>query len=64
MTFEELLKTTNLPSTAKDQLSMVLSVKTKQKLLNRSDAEQIIAAAIDEIDHGSVEPVETLVVRK
>jgi hypothetical protein len=61
MTFEEFLKNTTLPSTAKEQLPAVLSSDTKDRLQRRDDAETILRAAIDEVDHGSVESVNTLV---
>lgn len=61
MTFEEFLKNTTLPSTAKEQLPAVLSSDTKDRLQRREDAETILRAAIDEVDHGSVESVDALV---
>ena len=61
MTFEEWIKTTSLPSTAKEQLPEALSPKSKKKLLERTDAEEVIASAIDEINRGSVETIDVLV---
>lgn len=61
MLFEEWIKTTSLPSTAKDQLPEALSQKNKKKLLERTDGEAIIASAIDEINCGSVETIDALV---
>ena len=54
ISFEVFLEKTALPSTAKEQLPKVISKNTQRALLNRADAEEIITAAIDEIDHGSV----------
>lgn len=59
-TFEAWIETTSLPSTAKMQLPEALSPKSK-KLLERTDAEEIISAAIDEINRGSVETIDALV---
>lgn len=60
-TFEAWIETTSLPSTAKMQLPEALSPKSKKKLLERTDAEEIISAAIDEINRGSVETIDALV---
>lgn len=59
--FDEFIKNTKLPSTAKEQLPGILSDKIKTTLMSRFDAEEIIKIAIDEIDHGSVEKIEELI---
>ena len=64
MNFKELLAITRLPSMAKAQLPNVISEKTQKKLLKRSDAEEIIISAIEDINHGSIETVENLVLKK
>lgn len=64
ISFEVFLEKTALPSTAKEQLPKVISKHTQRGLLNRADAEEIITAEIDEIDHGSVETIEVLVSKR
>lgn len=64
VTFEEWITTTSLPSTAKEQLTGVLSQKTKEKLIKRCDAERIISSAIEDINYGSVEPSDTIITNK
>ena len=64
MTFEKFLRSTSLPTTAKEQLSKVLSLRMQAKLLNRLDAEEVIASAIEDVDQGSVETLETLIREK
>lgn len=49
-----------LPSTAKKKLPEALSEKTKNALLRRIDAEKLIIDAIDKINHGSIESMETI----
>lgn len=67
MTFDELLdqacKSAGLPNTARRQLPSALSEKTKQMALKLSPAEfgQILATAIEAVNHGSVESIDTLV---
>ena len=61
MRFEEWIETTSLPSTAKEQLPSVLGETTKRRLLDRVDSEELINAAIDEINRGSIETIEKLV---
>lgn len=61
MTFKEFLRTTSLPSTAKDQLPEELSSRTQAELLKCVNAEEIIAAAIEGVNRGSVETLETLI---
>lgn len=60
-TFEEFINSTSLPNTAKDQLPMVLRTNTKRQLLSRADAEEIISAAVKEINHRSFETMDVLV---
>lgn len=64
MTFEEWISTTSLPSMAKDQLPNALSEVSKRKLLKRTDAEDIIQFAIDEINRGSVKTVDAIVAER
>lgn len=64
ITFEKWIKTTLLPSTAKDQLPDVLSSRLQMKLLKQPDAERIIASAIEDVNRGSVEALETLIRQK
>lgn len=67
MSFEELLdqacKSASLPEMARIQLPSALSVDTKEMLLKLSaeEAGVVLSSAIDEINHGSVEPVDVLV---
>lgn len=64
MTFEELWEqVSGLPDTAKIQLPRVLSIETKKKLEKKSPAEigRIVAQAIEEVNNGSVEPLDTLI---
>lgn len=67
MTFEEywieVEKLKILPQMAIVQLPASLSNYTKRKMLKRSPEETagILRAAIDEVDHGSVESIDSLV---
>ena len=67
MTFEELLdqacKTASLPEMARLLLPSTLRVETKDMVLKLSPEEfgRILAAAIDQINQGSVETVDALV---
>jgi len=67
MTFEELLdqacKTASLPEMARLLLPSTLGVETKDMVLKLSPEEfgRILAAAIDQINQGSVETVDALV---
>ena len=63
MTFEERLIYTDLPATAKLQLPQMLSDETKSKLAQRDDMEFIICAAIDQIEAGSTERLEALLLQ-
>ena len=61
MTFEERLKETSLPATAKALLPDLLSPDTRIRLAERSDMEEIIKSAIETIEHGSVDPLDVLI---
>ena len=67
MSFEEywseVEKLKVLPHMAIVQLPASLSIDTKQRLMRRSPEEkaEILRAVIDEIDHGSVESIDSLV---
>ena len=65
MTFDELwARVEGLPDTAKMQVPEVLAA-TKKKLMKYSPAEieKIVAEAIREVDHGSIETLDNLVRR-
>lgn len=70
MTFEEKWKQVEqlniLPNTAIRQIPQVLSEKTKSLLIKKTAQEiaEIVNSAVDEIDHGSVETVDTLVLKR
>ncbi len=67
MSFEELLdqacKSAELPNTARKQLPSALSEKTKKRAMKLSPEEfgQILATAIEMVNHGSVESIDALV---
>ncbi len=64
MAFEDVWKQVNgLPETAKLQVPGVLSAATKKKLSRRmpEDVSEIVLAAIEEVNHGSVESLDTLI---
>lgn len=64
MTFEELwTRVQGLPDTAKIQVPGVLSVATKKKLTKYSleEVAVIVLAAIEEVNRGSVEPLDELI---
>lgn len=67
MTFDELLteacKLAHLPEMARIQLPSALSEKTKRKVMRLSPEElgQVLNTAIEQINRGSVESVDTLV---
>ena len=66
-TFEKLwAEVKGLPDTAMLQVPGVLSTNTKRKLCRKSpaDVSNILIAAIDEVDHGSIEPLDILVSRR
>ena len=67
MTFEEVWsQVKGLPDMAMKQVPKTLSDKTKKTLAHKSpeDVATIVKAAIYEIDHGSIERLDTLVQRK
>lgn len=70
MTFEEKWKKVEqlniLPNTAIRQIPQVLSGKTKSLLIKKTALEiaEIVNSAVYEIDHGSVETVDTLVLKR
>lgn len=67
MTFEELLneacRSAGLPNTARKQLPVCLSEKTKKMALKMSPEEfgKILSTAIEVVNHGSVESIDVLV---
>ena len=63
---DEIGKLNILSASAVDLLPEDLSARTKKKLLKHSpeEAAQILAEAIEEIEHGSIESMDTLVYRK
>ena len=64
MTFEEMwLKVQGLPDTAMVQVPGILKEETKKRLSRKSPEEVavIVTAAIEEVNHGSVTPVDTLI---
>lgn len=66
---EEIYKAANgaLPNMAKILLPSTLSEKTKKKILRKKkspeEMAQIFVSAIDEINHGSIETVDALVMK-
>ena len=70
MTFEEywaaVAKTKALPEMAIQQLPGSLSLETKKRLMKRSpdEAGELIKAAIEEVNRGSVESIDNLVRRR
>ena len=67
MTFDELWKEiSDLPEMAKIQVPGILSESTKRKLARKKPEEvrQIVTAAIDEVNHGSVEPLDRIIRKK
>ena len=67
MTFDELWKEiSDLPEMAKIQIPGVLRESTKKKLARKKPEEvrQIVVAAIDEVNHGSVEPLDRIIRKK
>lgn len=64
MTFEDLWKqVSGLPDTAKTEVPGVLSEITKKKLCKHSSEEvaAVVAAAIEEVNHGAVAPLDELI---
>lgn len=67
MTFEELwMQVKGLPDTAKIQVPGALTTSTKKKLAKKTPEEVaiIVADAIEEINRGSVEPLDILIRKK
>lgn len=65
MTFDELwAQVKGLPETAMIQVPLVLKVSTKKKLERKTPEEltAIVTAAIDEINHGSITPLDELII--
>ncbi len=63
MIFEDRLAEYDLPDMAKLFLPSALSDKTKDALIARDDMGEILKKAIEKIDRGSVESIETIVSR-
>jgi len=64
MTFDDLWREVQgLPEMAKIQVPDVLSELTKMKLMRKAPEEvsRIVAQAIEEVNNGSVEPLDTLI---
>lgn len=61
--WDEVTKLKNIPNTAIEQLPSTLSEKTKKKLMKRKPEEsaEILEAAIDLINRGSVESIDSLI---
>lgn len=67
MTFEELwTKVQGLPDTAMMQVPGVLSAETKRRLAKNTPEKvaQIVRQAIEEVNHGSIEPLDTLIKKR
>lgn len=67
MTFEELwTEVQGLPDAAKLQVPGILSEATKKKLSRKTPEEVavIVKAAIEEVNHGSVDPLENLIKKR
>jgi len=67
MTFDELwAQVKGLPDTAMVLVPDVLSATTKKKLERKTpeEIEQIVSEAIDEVNHGSVAPLDELIKRR
>ncbi len=67
MTFEELwMRVQGLPDTAELQIPVILSADTKKKLAKKKpeEIEKIVVEAIDEVNHGSVKPLDELIKKR
>ncbi len=67
MTFEDVWKhVEGLPDTAKIQVPGVLSAATKRKLakMTPDDVSKIVLAAIEEVNRGSVTPLDELIKKR
>ena len=62
--FVELLNSMALPEIAKSHLPIVLEHDIQLMLLRSDNPEKIITEAIDEINHGSVETINSIVRKK
>ena len=64
MTFEDVWKQVEgLPDTAKMQVQNTLSAATKKKLakMTPEDVSKIVLAAIEEVNRGSIKPLDELI---
>lgn len=64
MLFEELWELVEgLPDTAKLQIPEVLTAVTKKKMagISPEKVRDIVLASIDEVNHGSIEPLDVLI---
>ncbi len=67
MTFDELwAQVKGLPNTAMAQVPGTLSEATKKKLakMTPTEIEKIVVEAIDEVNHGSVKPLDELIKKR
>ena len=67
MTFEEVWgQVQGLPDTAKMQVPSILSVETKRRLTRKCPEEVavIVAVAIEEVNHGSIAPLDELIKKR
>ena len=67
MSFDELwTQVKGLPDTAIMQIPLVLTASTKKKLERKTpeEIEQIVSAAIEEINHGSITSLDELINRR
>ncbi len=67
MSFDELwTQVKGLPDTAMVQVPLVLTASTKKKLERNTpeEIEQIVSAAIEEINHGSITSLDELINRR
>lgn len=62
--FEERIKKSDLPEMAIRLLPMTLTEKLQKRLIREEHMEDIIEAAIIEVNQGSVERLETLILRR
>ena len=67
MTFEEIwVQVQGLPEEAKRRVPETLKEDTKRRLSRRTpqEIEKIVTEAIDEVNHGSVAPLDELIKRR
>ena len=62
--FEERIKKSDLPEMAIRLLPMTLTEKLQKRLIREEHMEEIIEDAIIEVNRGSVERLETLILRR